>query len=115
SMLVNAILGESRVIVSDVAGTTRDAVDTDIDLPQGSYTLVDTAGIRRPGKLGKGVERHSVMRAKDAVARADVSVLVIDGTQGVTSQDMHIAGMAVEARTGLIIAVNKIDLWEDPD
>jgi len=115
SMLVNAITGEERVIVSDVAGTTRDAIDTEIDTPGGSYTLVDTAGVRRPGKLGVGVERHSVMRTTTAVERCDVAVLVVDGTEGVTSQDTHIAGIAIKAHKGLIIAVNKTDLWEDPE
>ena len=115
SRLVNAILGEERVIVSDVAGTTRDAVDTEIDTPEGAFLLVDTAGVRRPGKLGKGVERHSVMRTTAAVDRADVAVLVIDGTVGVTSQDTHIAGIAIEMHKGLVIAVNKIDLWEEAE
>lgn len=113
SLLLNAILGEQRVIVSDVAGTTRDAVDTEIDTPEGAFLLVDTAGVRRPGKLGKGVELHSVMRTTSAVERCDVAVLVIDGTAGVTSQDTHIAGIAIEQHKGLIIAVNKTDLWED--
>lgn len=115
SMLVNAILGQERVIVSDVAGTTRDAVDTDIDSPEGSFTLIDTAGVRRPGKLGVGVELHSVMRTRTAVERCDVAVLVIDGVDGVTAQDTHIAGLAIDEHKGLIIAVNKIDLWEDAD
>jgi len=115
SMLVNAILGRQRVIVSDVAGTTRDAIDSEIDTEEGSFLLIDTAGIRRPGKLGKGVELHSVMRTETAVERCDVAVLVVDGTQGVTSQDMHIAGIAMEHLKGLIIAVNKTDLWEDPE
>ena len=114
SMLVNAILGQERVIVSEVAGTTRDAVDTDMDTPEGSFTLIDTAGVRRPGKLGVGVELHSVMRTRTAVDRCDVAVLVIDGVDGVTAQDTHIAGLAIEANKGLIIAVNKIDLWDDP-
>ncbi|MGI8424442.1 MAG: ribosome biogenesis GTPase Der [Chloroflexota bacterium] len=115
SALVNAILGEERVIVSEVAGTTRDAVDTDIDTPEGQFTLIDTAGVRRPGKLGVGVERHSVMRTRDAVERCDVAIVVIDGTDGVTSQDTHIAGIAMDAYRGLVIAVNKIDLWEDEE
>jgi GTP-binding protein len=115
SQLVNAILGESRVIVSDVAGTTRDAVDTEIDTPEGKFLLIDTAGIRRPGKQGVGVERHSVMRSTDAVDRCHVAVLVIDGEAGVTSQDTHIAGIALKASRGLVIAVNKIDLWEDAE
>jgi GTP-binding protein len=114
-MLVNAILGEQRVIVSEVAGTTRDAVDTEIDTPQGKFTLIDTAGVRRPGRLGKGVERHSVMRTTAAVERCDVAILVIDGSQGLTSQDTHIAGIAIEHLKGLVIAVNKTDLWEDEE
>jgi GTPase len=113
SMLVNALLGEERVIVSDVAGTTRDAIDTELDTPEGSFTLIDTAGVRRPGKLGKGVELHSVMRTTTAVERCDVAVLVVDGSEGVTSQDTHIAGSALENYKGVIIAVNKIDLWAD--
>lgn len=115
SRLVNTILGEQRVIVSDVAGTTRDAVDTEIETPAGSFLLVDTAGVRRPGKLGKGVERHSVMRTTSAVERADVAILVVDGTAGVTSQDTHIAGIAIDMHKGLAIAVNKIDLWRDAE
>jgi GTP-binding protein len=115
SMLVNAILGQQRVIVSEVAGTTRDAIDSEVDAPEGSFLLIDTAGIRRPGKLGHGVELHSVMRTTTAVERCDVAVLVIDGTEGVTSQDMHIAGIAMDHLKGLILAVNKIDLWEDPE
>ncbi len=115
SMLVNAILGQQRVIVSDVAGTTRDAIDTEVDTNEGSFLLIDTAGIRRPGKLGKGVELHSVMRTTSAVERCHVAVLVVDGTEGVTSQDMHIAGIPMEHLKGLIIAVNKTDLWDDPE
>lgn len=115
SQLVNAILGEARVIVSDVAGTTRDAVDTEIDTPEGKFLLIDTAGIRRPGKQGVGVERHSVMRSTDAVDRCHVAVLVIDGDAGVTAQDTHIAGIALKASRALVIAVNKIDLWQDAD
>jgi GTPase len=115
SMLLNALANEDRVIVSDVAGTTRDAIDLDIDTPEGAFTIVDTAGIRRPGKLGVGVERHSVTRARQAIERCDVAILVVDGTEGVTSQDTHIAGMAIEAYKGLVVAVNKVDLWEDPE
>ncbi|MGK2965200.1 MAG: ribosome biogenesis GTPase Der [Tepidiformaceae bacterium] len=113
SMLLNAVAGEKRVIVSDVAGTTRDAVDLDIDTPEGKFTLVDTAGIRRPGKLGRGLELHSVMRAQFAVERSDVAIIVVDGQVGVTAQDTHIAGIAMEQHKGLIFAVNKVDLWED--
>ncbi len=114
STLVNALTGEERVIVSAVAGTTRDAIDTDLDAPEGEFTLIDTAGIRRPGKRRQGVERHAVLRATAALERCDVAVLLIDGTQGVTAQDTHIAGLAQEAATGLVIAVNKTDLWEHP-
>lgn len=115
SQLVNAILGNDRVIVSDVAGTTRDAIDTEIDTPEGAFLLIDTAGVRRPGKLGKGVERHSVMRTTAAVERCDVAILVVDAQDGVTSQDTHIAGIATDNYKGLVIAINKIDLWEDPE
>ncbi|MYI86505.1 MAG: ribosome biogenesis GTPase Der, partial [Dehalococcoidia bacterium] len=115
STLVNALIGENRVIVSEVAGTTRDAIDTDLDAPEGAFTLIDTAGIRRPGKRGKGVERHAVLRATAALARCDVAVLLVDGSQGVTAQDTHIAGLAQEASTGLVVAVNKTDLWESPE
>lgn len=115
SQLVNAILGEDRVIVSEIAGTTRDAIDTEFDSPQGSFTLIDTAGVRRPGKLGVGVERHSVMRTTAAVERCDVAVLVIDGSAGITAQDTHVAGIAMENNKGIVVAVNKIDLWEDPE
>lgn len=115
SQLVNAILGHNRVIVSDVAGTTRDAIDTEIDTPEGAFLLIDTAGVRRPGKLGKGVERHSVMRTTAAVERCDVAILVVDGQDGVTSQDTHIAGIATDNYKGLVIAINKIDLWEDAE
>ena len=115
STLVNALIGEDRVIVSDVAGTTRDAIDTDLDAPEGAFTLIDTAGIRRPGKRGTGVERHAVLRATTALARCDVAVLLVDGSQGIAAQDTHIAGLAQEASTGIVVAVNKTDLWESPE
>ncbi|MXX18973.1 MAG: ribosome biogenesis GTPase Der, partial [Dehalococcoidia bacterium] len=115
STLVNALIGEERVIVSDVAGTTRDAIDTDLDAPEGAFTLIDTAGIRRPGKRGQGVERHAVLRATAALARCDVAIVLVDGSQGVASQDTHIAGLAQEASTGIVVAVNKTDLWESPE
>lgn len=115
SQLVNGILGEDRVIVSEIAGTTRDAIDTEFDSPQGSFTLIDTAGVRRPGKLGVGVERHSVMRTTAAVERCDVAILVIDGNAGITAQDTHVAGIALENNTGVVVAVNKIDLWDDQE
>lgn len=111
SMLVNAILGEPRVLVSEVPGTTRDAVDTEIDTPFGPFTLIDTAGVRRRGRIERGVEYHSVLRTKGAIARSDVAVVVLDGAEGVTAQDTHVAGLVVEAAKGLVIAVNKVDLW----
>ena len=114
STLVNALVGEDRVIVSDVPGTTRDAIDTDLDTPEGAFTLIDTAGIRRPGKREPGVERHSVIRATNALQRCDVAVLVVDAAAGITAQDAHIAGMVTEASVGLVIAANKTDLWEEP-
>lgn len=113
STLVNALTGEERVIAGPVAGTTRDAIDTDLDAPQGAFTLIDTAGIRRPGKRGRGVERHAVLRATAALARCDVAVLLIDGAAGVTAQDAHVAGIARDAAAGMVVAVNKTDLWED--
>ena len=115
STLVNALTGEERVIASAVAGTTRDAIDTDLDAPEGAFTLIDTAGIRRPGKRGRGVERHAVLRATAALARCDVAVLLIDGERGFTAQDAHVAGLASEAVTGMVVAVNKTDLWDDAE
>jgi GTP-binding protein len=115
SALVNAILGEGRVIESEVPGTTRDAVDTPFAYKDRQLVLVDTAGIRRPGKVEKGIEKYSVMRARDAIERADVVVLVLDATQKLAQQDLHIAGDVVDAHRALIIAVNKWDLLEDED
>lgn len=110
SALMNAILGEDRVIVSDIPGTTRDVIDTEFRYGEHHLTLLDTAGIRRAGKVERGVERHSVLRAKAALERADVALCVIDGTEAGTAQDTHIIGMAQEAHTGLIVVVNKDDL-----
>lgn len=115
SMLVNAILGEPRVIVSDVAGTTRDAVDTPFTYRGKQIVLVDTAGIRRPGKIEKGIEKYSVMRAQAAIERSDVVVLMLDATQKLAQQDLHIASMVIEAYKGMIVAINKWDLVEDTD
>jgi len=115
STLVNALTGEDRVIVSDVAGTTRDAIDTDLDSPEGAFTLIDTAGIRRPGKRGLGVERHSVLRATSAIDRSDVAILLVDAGDSVAAQDTHIAGIVQEAAVGLVVVANKTDLWENPE
>lgn len=115
SSLVNAILGQERTIVSDVPGTTRDAIDTPFEYEGHEMLLVDTAGIRRKGKIERGVERHSVQAAEHAVSRADVVFLVIDQGELTVAQDTHIAGMVSEAGKGLIIVVNKWDLAEFPD
>ena len=109
SSLVNKILGENRVIVSDVAGTTRDATDTPFDNDKGKYVIIDTAGIRRHSKIEENVEKYSVMRSDMAIERADVCIIMIDANDGVTDQDTKIAGKAHEAGKGIIIAVNKWD------
>jgi GTPase len=113
SSLVNAVLGVERVVVSPVAGTTRDPIDTPFEFEGHQMLLVDTAGIRRRGRVERGVERHSVQRAEQAIDRADVAVVVLDEEEVLTAQDTHIAGYAVEAGRGLVIAVNKWDLAED--
>ncbi len=110
SMLLNALLGEGRAIVDDIPGTTRDAVDTKLDFSGQSVLLIDTAGIRRRGRLGTGVERYSVIRALRAIERADVVLLVLDATELVTAQDMHIAGYIQQALKGIVLVVNKWDL-----
>ena len=115
SMLVNAILGEERVIVSEEPGTTRDAVDTPFTYKGKAVVLIDTAGIRRPGRVGRGVEKYSVMRARQAIDRCDIGVLLLDAKQGVAAQDLHIGGYVAEAYKGLIVAVNKWDLMEDTE
>jgi GTP-binding protein len=115
SSLVNAILGNQRTIVSEVPGTTRDAVDTPFDFEGHAMLLVDTAGIRRRGKIERGVERHSVQQAEHAISRADVVFLVVDQGEATVAQDTHIAGAASEAGKGLVLVVNKWDLAEDRD
>ena len=112
SSLVNLILGEERVIVSDVAGTTRDAVDSEFENEHGKYIFIDTAGIRRKSKVDDRVEKFSVMRAQMAIERSDVCLIMIDAREGVTEQDTKIAGMAHEAGRASIIVVNKWDLLE---
>jgi GTPase len=114
SSLLNALLGETRTIVSETPGTTRDAIDTTIPWGRTEVVLIDTAGIRRRGKVASGpaAERYSTMRALKAVARADVAVLVLDADQGLTAQDAHVAGYVVEEGRGLVIAINKWDLVE---
>lgn len=109
SSLINKILGSDRMIVSPMAGTTRDAVDTDVDNEHGKYTLVDTAGIRRSAKINDKIEKYSVLRAHMAVEKADVCLLVIDATEGITEQDEKIAGIAHETGKPCVIVVNKWD------
>ena len=109
SSLINKILGEERVIVSDIAGTTRDAVDSEFENEFGKYVFIDTAGIRRKSKIYENIEKYSVMRSKFAVERADVCLMMIDANEGVTEQDSKVIGEAHEAGKGLIIAVNKWD------
>jgi len=110
SSLLNRLLGEERMIVSEIPGTTRDAVDTVLHYQGEEIVLIDTAGIRRRGKVEPGIEKYSVLRADRAIERADVVVLVIDAADGVTAQDAHIGGLIAEAGKGAIIAVNKWDL-----
>ncbi|MFL5734275.1 MAG: ribosome biogenesis GTPase Der [Chloroflexia bacterium] len=120
SRLLNAILGQERVIVSDVPGTTRDAIDTPFEYIEEEgdevrthhVTLVDTAGIRRRGRIEVGIERYSVIRTLRAIQRADVVLLVIDATEGITAQDTHIAGYVLEEVKGMVLVVNKWDLVE---
>jgi len=113
SMLLNALLGGERAIVDDVPGTTRDAIDTLFDFDGQSVLLIDTAGIRRRGRLGIGVERYSVLRALRAINRADVVLLMLDATEMVTAQDTHIAGYIQQAVKGIVLVVNKWDLVAD--
>ena len=112
SSLVNRILGENRVIVSDMAGTTRDAVDSRFENEFGSYVFIDTAGIRRKSKVDDRIEKYSVMRAQLAIERSDVCIIMIDAREGVTEQDTKVAGLAHEAGKASIIVINKWDLVE---
>ena len=112
SSLVNKILGENRVIVSNIAGTTRDAIDSEFENEFGKYVFIDTAGIRKKSKVSENLEKYSVMRSLLAVERADVCLLMIDANEGVTEQDTKIAGEAHEAGKGIIIVVNKWDEYE---
>jgi GTPase len=112
SSLINKILGEERLIVSNIAGTTRDAIDTPFENEYGKYIFIDTAGIRRKSKIEEDIEKYSIIRAKAAIDNAHVCILVIDATEGVTDQDTKIAGEAHEAGKGVIILVNKWDAVE---
>ena len=115
SSIINKLLGENRVIVSDIAGTTRDAVDTEVIHEGTPYVFIDTAGLRRKSKIKEELERYSIIRTVSAVERADVVVVVIDAIEGVTEQDAKIAGIAHERGKGIIVAVNKWDAIEKTD
>lgn len=115
SSIINKMIGENRVIVSDVAGTTRDAIDTEISYNGKDYVFIDTAGLRRKSRIKEELERYSIIRTVAAVERADLVILVIDASEGVTEQDAKIAGIAHERGKGMIIAVNKWDLIEKDD
>lgn len=115
SSLINKMLGENRVIVSDIAGTTRDAVDTEVSFGGTDYIFIDTAGLRRKSKIKEDLERYSIIRTVTAVERADVVILMIDATEGVTEQDAKIAGIAHDRGKGIIVAVNKWDAIEKND
>ena len=115
SSLINKLLGEDRVIVSDIAGTTRDAIDTAIKCNGKEYVFIDTAGLRRKSKIKEDIERYSVIRTVTAVERADIAMLLIDATEGITEQDAKIAGIAHEKGKGIIICVNKWDAIEKDD
>ena len=117
SSLLNSLVGEERVIVSDIPGTTRDAIDTQIDWNGQPVRIVDTAGIRRRGKVAAGAdsEKFSAIRALRAIGRADVALLVLDAVDGLTSQDAHVAGYVVDEGVGLVVVINKWDLVEKDD
>lgn len=112
SSLINKILGENRLIVSNIAGTTRDAIDSKFENNYGKYVFIDTAGIRKHNKIEEDIEKYSIIRSKVAIERADVCILMIDANQGVTEQDTKIAGVAYESGKGIIIAINKWDEYE---
>lgn len=115
SSLINKLLGEERVIVSDVPGTTRDAIDSYLETDEGKFILIDTAGLRRKSKVKEEIERYSVVRTYAAIERADVCILIIDATEGITEQDEKIIGYAHEMRKAIMVIVNKWDLIEKDD
>lgn len=113
SMLLNALFGQERVIVSETPGTTRDAIDTILEYSGDRIVLIDTAGVRRRGKIGQGIEKYSVLRTMEAIYRADIVLMVVDASELMTAQDMHIWGYAKEAYKGMALVVNKWDLAPD--
>ena len=115
SSLTNAFLKQERVIVSDIEGTTRDAIDTVFEADGKNYVVIDTAGIRKRGKVYENVEKYSVMRAKSAIERSDLALVLLDGSTGIIEQDKHVAGLAHEAGKGVIIVYNKWDLVDKDD
>lgn len=115
SSLINKIIGDQRCIVSNIAGTTRDSIDTEVENEYGNFTFIDTAGIRRKSKIDDTIEKYSIIRAKMAIERSDVCVIMIDATEGFTEQDSKVAGLAHEAGKGCVIAVNKWDALEKND
>ncbi len=110
SSFLNTLVGAERAVVSEIPGTTRDSIDTRIEIDGRGVVLVDTAGIRRRGRIEEGIEKYALLRTAQALERADVAILLTDATEGVTAQDVHIAGYALEARVGLVLAVNKWDV-----
>ena len=115
SSLTNAFLKQERVIVSDIEGTTRDAIDTVFEANGNNYVVIDTAGIRKRGKIYENVEKYSVLRAKAAIDRSDLALVLLDGSTGIIEQDKHVAGLAHEAKKGVIIVYNKWDLVDKDD
>jgi GTP-binding protein len=115
SSLVNALLGEPRLIVSEKPGTTIDATDTPVHTSQGDFVLIDTAGLRRRGKVRKGIERYGTFRALAAISRSDVTCLVLDYENGIANQDLHVSEYILDAGKGLVVVVNKCDLMEEPE
>ena len=113
SSLVNALLNEERVIVSDVAGTTRDSIDTSFKYENNEYILIDTAGLRKKGRVYESVEKYSLLRSMKAIDRSDVCILVINAEDGIIEHDKHIAGYAIDAGKGIVIVVNKWDKVEN--
>lgn len=115
SSIVNALLGKIRSIVSDIPGTTVDTIDSKVHRDGHDFVLIDTAGLRRRGRVEQGIERYSVLRALQAISRSDVTCLVLDMETGIANQDLHVSEYILDAKKGLIIVVNKSDLMEDPD